>query len=88
MSWKLELGVGSWELAGKTGGDGRPLQQRRVYRFLPPFFAAPFLAAFFAVFFAMRYPPLRCGIAMSLTAVQRRGLRRAGLRLSVLSRRC
>ena len=63
------LKAGGWRLEAeiKQGGDGRPLQGKASYRFLPPFFAPPFLAAFFAVFFAMRYPPLRCGIAMSLT---------------------
>ena len=45
----------------KKGGDTRPppsLADKGSYRFLPPFFAPPFLA----VFLAMRYPPLRVGL--------------------------
>ena len=64
----LKAESGEAEAGNKNkGATAAPFQGKASYRFLPPFFAPPFLAAFFAVFFAMRYPPLRCGIAMSLT---------------------
>jgi hypothetical protein len=86
--WTVECGREETSSVQKTRGRlPPPFNGRASYRFLPPFFAPP--AFFLAVFFAMLYPPLRRGFAMSLHRMcSAAAYRRAGLRLSALSRLC